>query len=811
VGALLLCSVGLNPLSPENMSMRSGQLALCFLMLIGVRATAQDYQRTANGVRSTVASTRIAVDFYTPRIVRVVKAPAGKPFGKMSLSVIAEPEKVALRMVRSGNVLSLSSAAVTARINLTTGQISFYDPAETMVVAEKDSGTQFTAIDDSGTPAYRVAQTFVLGKDEAIYGLGQHQKGLMNQRNQSLQLKQNNMEIAIPFLHSANGYGLLWDNTSSTQFKDDAEGTSFTSEVGDGVDYYFIRGQNADQVIAGLDELTGNAPMFPRWAFGFWQSRERYKSQYETVGVLKEYRELGVPLDGVVQDWQYWGTDESYWNSTEFGNPGFAHPQAMVDSIHALNAHVIISVWPDFGNKTKIYQELKAGNMLLNMVTWPINPNVQVYDPFNPRARDIYWRYLSKNIFALGFDGWWMDSTEPDQLKPVPADADNRTYLGSFRKMRNAFPLATTGGVYERQRAATSDKRVFILARSAFAGQQRYGTTTWSGDVRSRWNVLRNQISGGLNLSMSGIPYWNTDIGGFFSGGSYPNGVADPAFRELYVRWMQFATFCTMMRSHGTETPREIYQFGKRGDWAFDAQEKFINLRYRLLPYIYSNAWSVTSRSEPMMRALVMDFPADRRVLDINNQYMFGKAFLVAPVTDSLYTTHASQGTQSHFDAVKQWSVYLPDGANWFDFWTGQELSGGQYIKRDAPIDLMPLYVRAGSVVPMGPFQQYTAEKSMRELEIRVYDGANGRFTLYEDENDSYNYEKGFYSTIPFSWDDSARTLTIGSRKGHFAGMDSNRVFKVVLVRENQGVGPAVPATFTKVIGYSGKPVVVKL
>ncbi|HEX9151861.1 MAG TPA: TIM-barrel domain-containing protein, partial [Flavobacterium sp.] len=652
---------------------------------------------------------------------------------------------------------------------------------------------------------------FQLEQDEAIYGLGQHQQGVMNYRNKSVKLKQSNMEIAVPFLQSIKGYGLFWDNYSTTNFEDNTQGTSFQSEVGDCADYYFINGGNADKVIAGLQNLTGKAPMFPRWVFGFWQSRERYKSQYETVGVVKKYRELGIPLDGIVQDWQYWGVDEGNWNATEFGNPGFPDPKKMIDSVHNMNAHIIISVWPSFGNKTKIFKEMKDGNMLYDFVTWPVNPNVQVYDAFNPAAREIYWKHLNKNIFSLGMDGWWMDATEPDQIKPKPSDDENKTYLGSFRKVRNAFPLLTTGGVYQNQRKVTSEKRVFILTRSAFAGQQRNATMTWSGDVQSRWDVLHNQIAAGLNLSLSGIPYWNSDIGGFFPSGKYPKGVKDPAFHELYVRWMQFAVFTPMFRSHGEYTPREIYQFGKKGDWAFDAQEKMINLRYRLLPYNYSNAWEITSKSSTMMRALVMDFAADKKVSDINNEYMFGKSLLVCPVTDSLYTSRSNGNTVVDFSKIKTHKVYLPLGADWFDFWTGEKTKGGQEIEKEVPIDVVPLFVKAGSILPMGPFQQYTSEKDASKLEIRIYEGADGDFTLYEDENDSYNYEKGSYSTITFKWNNEQRKLTVNDCKGSFPGMLKNRIFNLVLVNQQLGTGMNEPLKPTKTIIYSGKTTTVKL
>jgi alpha-D-xyloside xylohydrolase len=569
-------------------------------------------------------------------------------------------------------------------------------------------------------------------------------------------------------------------------------------------------GANADGVIAQMRDLTGKVPMFPLWTFGYWQSKERYKSQDETIGVVKKYRELEVPLDGIIQDWQYWGNNY-LWNAMEFLNPEFPDPQKMINDIHNLNAHIIISIWNSFGPQTKQYKELEKIGALLDIKTWPESgsekwpPNldypsgVRVYDPYNPEARDIYWKYLNQGLFSLGMDGWWMDSSEPDHLQFKPSDFDNKTYLGSFRKVRNAFPLMTVGGVYQHQRSVTSDKRVFILTRSAFAGQQRYGANTWSGDVVASWEALRNQISAGLNFSLCGIPYWNSDIGGFFLW-NFPKKLDDANYRELYARWMQFGAFCPMMRSHGTDAPREIYQFGKKGDRIYDSIEKSINLRYRLLPYIYATSWDVTANQSTMMRALVMDFAKDKQALDINDQYMFGKSLLVCPVTQPMY----SKDTNEDFSTVKARELYLPKGADWIDFWTGEKYNGGQTLNKEAPIDIIPLFVKAGSIIPVGPKVQYATEKKWDELEIRIYPGAHGEFVLYEDEFDNYNYEKGAYSTITFKWDDKKQTLTINDRQGSFPGMLDLRTFRIVIVSPNHGTGVEATDHVEKIVKYNG-------
>ena len=409
---------------------------------------------------------------------------------------------------------------------------------------------------------------------------------------------------------------------------------------------------------------------------------------------------------------------------------------------------------------------------------------------------------MNRGIFSLGMDGWWLDSTAPDNLEITEEDFDSKTNLGTFRKVHNAFPLMTVGGVYDHQRKTSSNKRVFILTRSAFAGQQRYGANSWSGDVVSDWNVLRNQISGGLNFSLSGIPYWNGDIGGFFPW-HYRGGVQNVAYRELYVRWLQFGAFTPMMRSHGTDTPREIWNFGEKGSWEYNSIEKFISLRYRLLPYIYATSWQVTSNSSSMMRALMMDFASDKKVLDINNEFMFGKSILVNPVTDPQYTVNKKEGATSDFSKVKNSKTYLPAGTCWYDFWTGQKLQGGQEVERPTPMDIMPLYIKAGSILPLGPFVQYANEKQ-DPTEIRIYPGADGEYMLYDDEKDNYNYEKGQYATIGLKWDDKAKTLTISDRKGEFPGMLENRNFEIVLVNEKNGVG-LVSSGKLKSIKYSGK------
>lgn len=799
----------------------------CFLLLLAfcssITGSTQTFQKTPTGIRTEVASATTEVQFYGPSIVRILKSPAGRNFSKESLSVIKKPQQTAFSSKQQGDVLSLKTSNLLVNLNLKSGVFSFATTRGQALLSEKEGGT-FTPFNDAGSSTFTVRQSFSLDKDETIYGLGTQQRGKMSQRNVTLNMIQGNTDDYIPFFQSVKGYGLFWDNYSPTQFVDNAEGASFKSDVGDGIDYYFMYGGNADGVIAAMRDLTGQAPMFPLWTFGFFQSKERYKSQDELVGVVKRYRELGVPLDGIIQDWQYWGSNY-LWNAMDFLNAEFPAPQKMVSDIHKAKAHLTLSIWNSFGPHTLPYRELDSIHALFNFATWPQSgsdkwpPNrnypsgVRVYDPYNPVARDIYWKYLQK-MHALGIDAWWMDSSEPDHLDFKPSDLDNQSYLGSFRKVRNAFPLMTVGGVYTHQRAVDSAKRVFILTRSAFAGQQRYGANTWSGDVTSSWQALRNQISAGLNFSLNGIPYWNADIGGFFLS-RFRRKLDDPDYRELYARWLEFGTFTPMMRSHGADAPREIYRFGKKGDKVYDAIEKYINLRYRLLPYIYSTSWDVTANSGSMMRALVMDFPTDKAALDINDEYLFGKSLLVSPVTTPMYTKPGLSGRDTirveDFSTLKSIETYLPAGTNWIDFWTGETSAGGSKVSKQTPLDIIPLYVKAGSILPIGPAVQYAEEKKWDDLEIRIYRGADGQFVLYEDENDNYNYEKGLYSTINFRWNDKKKTLTIDDRKGSFPGMMTTRKFKLVVVTPGKGGGDNLFAQPDKEVVYTGKKITVKL
>ena len=775
----------------------------------------------------------VKAEFMTPSIVHVVKSPVGHQYEKQSLVVIAKPEQVAVR--QQGNTLSSEVLKVT--VDQKTGALTFQTTNGKTLLREKGKVFFEPRTEGSDVGTYRVTQFFQLDKDEAIYGLGTLQNGKMNRRGEHKLMEQSNLEDFQNVLQSIKGWGLFWDNYSRTQFDDDGQkGMSFSSEVGHCEDYYFMYGGTADGVIAQMRHLSGDVPMFPLWTYGFWQCKERYKSSRELLGVVDRYRELQVPLDGIIQDWQYWGSNY-LWNAMDFLTEEFQDGQNMIDAVHRKNAHFMISIWASFGPKTKAYQQLDEKGLLFDFETWPQSgltfwpprtdypSGVRVYDAFSPEARAIYWQNLKK-LFDMGVDGWWMDSTDPDFFNPKESDYDHKAGQngGTWRSLRNAFPLETVRGVYQAQRSTVGtqpEKRVFIMTRSAFAGQQHYGSNMWSGDVASSWDMLRKQIPAGLSYTLTGNPNFNTDIGGFFCGsyntmgsGSAPR---NPQYQELYVRWMQYGLFCPIFRSHGADAPREIWQFGRKGEPVYDAIEAMIRLRYRLIPYLYSTAWQVTSANASYLRPLFSDFANDRKVWDMTDEFMCGRSILAAPIVVSQYTeekiiredamtgwnrkSQTSDGKQSLVDWLeeKTTSKYLPKGTSWYDFWTGKSYKGGQTVTIATALNRVPIFLRAGSILPLAPEVQYVGEKKWDELEVRVYPGADGDFALYEDEGDSYNYERGVYTTIPFSWNDKTHVLTIGERSGRYPGMLEKRHFLVVL-----------PDGTQKMVDYQGNQVIVK-
>ncbi len=587
------------------------------------------------------------------------------------------------------------------------------------------------------------------------------------------------------------------------------------SEINNEIDYYFVYGDDMDEVISGYRTLTGKAQVMPKWAMGYWQSRERYATQDEIVDVLKEFRKRRIPIDNIVQDWSYWPEDG--WGSHEFDKERFPDPKGMVDSIHAMNAKVMISVWPKFYVTTEHYKEFeKNGWMYLQAVKDSIRDWIgsgyvgSFYDAYAEGARKLFWKQMKEHLYPLGFDAWWMDASEPNVRDCTDMqyrkDLSGPTAMGPSAKFLNAYALMNAEAIYNGQREADNDKRVFLLTRSGFAGLQRYSTATWSGDIATRWEDMKAQISAGLNFAMSGIPYWTMDIGGFCVESRYVAGQAEfnktgrenadyKEWRELNTRWYQFGAFCPLFRAHGQYPFREVWHIAPEGHPAYNSILYYTRLRYNMMPYIYSLAGMTHFKDYTIMRPLVMDFSSDAKVNDIGDQYMFGNAMMVAPVYE--------YGARSR-------TMYFPAGNGWYDFYSGSYVQGGQTLTVDAPYERMPLYVREGAIVPYGPDMQYSDEKPASELTLYVYTGKDGAFTLYEDEGVNYNYEKGKYTEIPFAYDESTGVFSIGERVGEFAGMLKERVFNVVKVSKEhpQPFDLNVKGT---TIRYNGKAQTVKL
>jgi alpha-D-xyloside xylohydrolase len=844
--------------------MKQVEIALLFVVVACTATLAasnpqfaiQESHRDSTGVTFRTAGGTLRIEACGDRVIHVVASPTSEIPGP-KVPIVTQPcraENVVIKIGRKD--VKLSTAGITVSVNATTGAVSFLSKDGKTVLAEpKDGGKSFDVPSLAEMKTWQIQQAFVSPSDEFQYGLGQHQEGIFNVRGVPIRLHQANTNISVPFLLSSKGYGLLWDNPSLTDFNpadeaiaiDPATGkgkfttgvkgsygfqlasdnkdqlvvdlngkhvidlvnmwtpssgsgvvdleankeyevfakggpggfqvsarppqdtTTFRSEVGQAIDYYFFYGPALNQVIADYRQLTGEAPMFPKWVYGFWQCRERYHTQKEILDVGTEFRTRKLPVDALVQDWQYWG--KYGWNAMKFDESNYPDPKGMMEQFHAMDQHVPISVWSRFGEDSDIYKRMSAKSLLIPGTPWA--------DFFNPEAQTAFWSELNKGIFVYGLDGWWMDASEPefDILK------GRQTFLGNGESVRNAYPLYVTKAIYEGQRATTDRKRVVIFTRSAFSGQQRNAAISWSGDISADWITFQRQIPAGLNFSMAGLPYWTTDGGGFFRP---KDQYTNEAYHELLTRWFQYAAFCPIFRVHGWISNAEIWNYGPK---FLDIATQYDELRYHLMPYIYSAAWGVTSKGETLMRALPLEFSSDPGSRVVSDQFMFGSALLINPVT----TEGATQRT-----------LYLPAGSDWIDFWTGERTKGGESITAAAPLDRMPIYAKSGSIIPFGPRVEVSSAKA-DPIELRLYAGADGDFTLYEDEGDNYDYEHGVSSTIPMHWDDKTGTLTIGDRHGSFPGMLEHRSFRIVRVSNGRGTGTASSAEADATVEYDGK------
>ena len=754
----------------------------CALSLLGsVPCASEDVKisEVGDGVMVKTANDELHVAVCGPELIHVTAGPQGaKASAPKQPWIVKQCAGGKFTLDKSDKAVTLKTEKVQVKIGLDGGGLTFLDASGKALLTEgiwAPFSTRRYHPTAQGTIS--VLEQFQMPEDEAIYGLGQHQGGAFNYRGQAISLGQDNTDVAVPLLISTRGYGLLWNTAAqSTVNNQFPRALILNSEAAEGLEYYFIFGPEPDQIIHQYRELTGHAPMFGQWAYGFFQSKDRYKTQDELAGIVDQYREKHIPLDTVVQDWQWW----TKWGSSDFNSsyPDFA---GAVKKIHDQHAHVMISIWPNFDPSTPIYQQMKAQGFLID--------DKGDYDVTNPAARELYWKMLPSTLVAKGVDAFWLDASEPE-ARELGIPAGHKLFFGDGSLYTNIFPLMHTYGVYENWRKTSDQKRVFLLTRSAFLGQQRNAAATWSGDVYSNFWALKKQVPAGLNFSISGIPYWTTDIGGY----GYPNGnTTDPKYQEAYTRWFEYGAFCPIFRTHGhrENDTNELWAYGP----AAPTLIKFDKLRYRLLPYVYSMAWRVTKDDYTIMRPLVMDWREERKVWEIGDQFMFGPALLVSPVTEAGATSR---------------SLYLPAAAGWYDFWSGERTTGNQAITAAAPMDRIPLYVRAGSILPLGPGIEYGGEKPNAPIELRIYRGANAQFTLYEDEGDGYAYEHGAYATIPLSWDEASATLTIGARTGSYPGMQAQKTFRVVWVAAKHGAGPEVMGHGDREVTYTGQAVEVK-
>ena len=918
------------------------------------------YARLQNGVQVRFNGVTKNILFYSPGIVRV-NANLGKAHTTQpSLTVVTQPASVPFEIKDSSTCLAIISEALHVLVDKESGALTFQRPDGSVITRERaEQPVEIKEVSISDAPTYEVKQTFTLAAAESLYGLGQYDRRYMDYRDKEVKMVQTNIGIVVPLLVSTRHYGILWDIYSKSVFKDGKAGASFWAESAPaGVDYYFIAGKDVDGVIAGFRQLTGKAPMFSKSAFGLFMSKERYQTQNRLIEVVKEFRKQQIPIDNIVQDWQYWGGDkDGTWSGMTWNKERFPDPAGLTQTLHdELHVKLMVSIWPSIGNDTALAHELDAKGLRFKPLHW-ISKKARIYDAYSEEGRAIYFKHIKKGLLDVGVDALWMDGTEVEvggachDVNAVEADIKSlgTNALGDFTRYLNTYSLVTTKGAYEGQRA-TSNQRVLTLTRSSWAGQQRYAALPWSGDTTASWEVFRDQISGGVNVSMAGQPYWTQDTGGFFVGGNWRSGgKTTPEYNELFARWHQFGAFNPLYRIHGTNIERELYAFKDADPEVFESLIAANHLRYRLLPYIYSLAWMSTDSGYTMMRGLPMDFPDDFAARKLDDQFMFGPSFLVHPVTHAMYrvpppppatisaeaftTPDGQPGIKVQYydgtrferaagtaidakvdytwpgppltdpppglkscenfsgrwngfitmpeageyeiggegdDGIRVWldnqlvtddwsnhpmrfigkklsfkkgqkvavkieyyqgggqrglrlawrtpsmlnvapakgdniaATYLPAGTDWYDFWTHRRYPGGKTVQQPMPLNRLPLFVRAGSIVPMSPVMQYVTEIPDAPYEIRIYPGADATFTIYEDDNETYAYERGERATVELKWDDRARTLTVGERQGSFQGLIRERELRVVLATEPVTAGIA-EATPTRSVRYTGR------
>jgi len=748
-------------------------------------------------------------------IIRVMYTKGKEFYDGLGIGIVRNEPFYDWRYEETENAVRLVTSDVELEISKTTSSIKYYDRKGKLLLSERSKESRIleefdsfrmvldekSVVEKIETPdgikgivkesakifdkkLYHTRLFLNWQGEEALFGLGQAEEGILNLRGTTQYLNQANMKIAIPLLLSTNGYGILLSTGSPAIFSDTQYGSYLYTEADHQMDYYFIAGENFDRIIKGYRILTGKAAMLPKWAFGYMQSQERYETQQEIIDIVREHREKGIGLDTIILDWCSW--KDGMWGQKTFDKERFPDATGMIEEIHEMNARFMISIWPIMNENCENYNEFESRNLLL--------PASNIYDAFNKEARDLYWKQTNEGLSIHGVDAWWCDSSEPltpewtRMEKPEPSAMFCEFIQESSKfipvEKCNSYGLVHAQGIYEGQRNTSHHKRVLNLTRSGYTGQQRYGTVLWSGDTCASWQTLQKQIVAGLNFCASGIPYWTLDIGAFFVkkglqwfwDGEYENGCDDLGYRELYTRWYQYGAFLPIFRSHGTDTRRELWNYGQPGDMFYDALLRANQLRYQLMPYIYSISGSVWRNDETMMRMLAFDFKYDNRAINITDQFLFGTSLMVCPVTNPMYFESGSVAIK---DSPKTRSVYLPDGVRWYDFWTNQVHEGGRTITVNADIDMIPLFVREGGIIPMSQTMCYVDEVIDAPLEVRVYPGIDSCFDLYEDDGDGYQYENGAYSITKMVWNDKERKLTIHGPEGSFSKMISNRNYQV--------------------------------
>ncbi|QLH78821.1 DUF5110 domain-containing protein [Halosimplex rubrum] len=807
-------------------------------------------RRDADGPLFDAGGQKLKLQVLADDVVRLVYTAGESVPDPESPMVVEQDPDGEWDLVERESEFELVTSAMRVELDRATGALTWRDADGDLLVREpEDGGKSLVPVspedltvgdhevasprDSLDREAYSTRLDLEFDDDEAILGLGQHEGGVADYSGEEQTLYQGNTKVAMPAILSTGGYGMLWNTGSLTTFHDDQHGSYVWTECDDALDVFVVAG-DPDAVIAGFRDLTGEATMLPKWSYGYVQSKERYETGDELVDVVSEYRDREVPIDCVVQDWQYWpDTEDQHPNFEEWGGPAgdwgqwgqksfhegrYPDPSATMDALHDRNVRLMVSIWPNM-LAGENYDEMRDAGHILDDEDVPAPGNEQrYYDAFSEQARDIYWNQAKEGLFDHGVDAWWCDSTEPyDPTWTLPTAPDPfalaKHTTDAFKRVFdpgyiNTYSLHQAKGIYEGQREATDDKRVINLTRSGYPGQHRYGAITWSGDIEATWERYRTQIADGLQFTAAGNPKWTLDVGAFFVGdgpswitdGDFDDGVDDAGYRELYVRWFQYGAFLPMFRSHGTDTPREMWRFGDPGDRTYDTLVNFDRLRYRLLPYLYSLAGWETHRDYTMYRHLALAFPDDEDAHEVGDQFMFGPSMLVCPVTEPMYYGPDSEELDGRAEARE---VYLPEGTDWYDFWTGERYDGGQTILADAPLEKLPLFVKAGSVVPMGPEVQHTGEKPAAPWELRVYPGRDGAFDAYEDAGDGYDYEDGEYAFTPIRWDDTADELTVADRDGSFPELVEQREFEVVVVGEGRGTG-VDPADSDVTVEYDG-------